>query len=527
MLGTHFSSDQLIPLLLGSGILVISILYRKKTTLSLALLVLGALVLGYFAANLNHYLVIWDEQFHALVAKNMSLTPFTPMLYSDPVLEYDSSKWHSNHIWLHKQPLFLWQMALSIKMFGTNELAVRIPSILMHAIIPLFIYKIGTRTIRKEVGYIAAFIFTVSYFPLELIVGRFATDHNDVAFLFYVTGSFWAWFEYQHTKKTKYLILLAVFSGGATLVKWLMGLLVYVLWTLSGIITYRRGFFTKENLLPIIKAGLLTFIIFAPWQIYIHSQFPLESTHELAFNGRHFFEAIEGHQGNALFHFQEGLTKLYGGGFLVPIVLIISIVILIRSCKETLHRVFILGAILFVYLFFTLAATKMISFTLIVMPFVHLAIATLIYSVVNRIPERVKRVNVRVIVMPILLCLVGYFSLNLTDFQKLHTSWKPNENNNWEGKTLERKFIQTLNDELPNKQYVIFNTNTSLSANIPIMFYTNHIAYMEIPTQDQIEKMKSDGRNIAVLRMGELPEYILEDAAILKIEVPAELRSKD
>ncbi|MFT5779662.1 MAG: hypothetical protein ACI837_002621, partial [Crocinitomicaceae bacterium] len=207
--------------------------------------------------------------------------------------------------------------------------------------------------------------------------------------------------------------------------------------------------------------------------------------------------------------------------------LILSLVVLIRKCKELLHRVFIVCAICFVYLFFTLAATKMISFTIIVMPFAHLAIAALIYFTINSVSERVKKVNVSLYLTPIVICLVGYFSLNMSALQKRHTEWKPNENNNWTGKTIEREFIQSLNDELPNKQYVIFNTNTSLAANIPIMFYTDHIAYREIPTQDQLNKIKQEGRNIAVFMMGELPDYIMEDAQILKIEIPEELRSKD
>jgi 4-amino-4-deoxy-L-arabinose transferase-like glycosyltransferase len=83
-------------------------------------------------ANLDHFLILWDEQYHALVAKNMLKNPFKPTLYPVELLDYDYRNWSANYIWLHKQPLFLWQIALSLKIFGTTELAVRLPSILLH-----------------------------------------------------------------------------------------------------------------------------------------------------------------------------------------------------------------------------------------------------------------------------------------------------------------------------------------------------------------------------------------------------------
>jgi 4-amino-4-deoxy-L-arabinose transferase len=73
-------------------------------------------------------------------------------------MNYDYTAWCCNHIWLHKQPLFLWQMALSMKIFGINEVALRIPNMLMSSMLTLFIYRIGSIWANKYVGFIAAFI---------------------------------------------------------------------------------------------------------------------------------------------------------------------------------------------------------------------------------------------------------------------------------------------------------------------------------------------------------------------------------
>ena len=184
----YFTTNQFLPLVISLLILICSILYYNinRTKSSLILLFLGSLGLGYFIANLDPFLILWDEQYHALVAKNLIANPLKPTLYSTPLLEYDYKNWTANHIWLHKQPLFLWQIALSLKLFGINTLAVRIPSILLHAILALMIFRIGKISNSERVGYYGALFFTVAYYPLELVSARFSTDHNDLSFLFYI-----------------------------------------------------------------------------------------------------------------------------------------------------------------------------------------------------------------------------------------------------------------------------------------------------------------------------------------------------
>src|SRR4051812_1318969 len=92
------------------------------------LTVLG-LALRCYMAGLDPFLHEWDECFHALVARNMMDHPLVPMLRKGQLLPYDYQQWVGNTVWLHKQPLFLWQMALSMKLFGVSEFALRLPSI--------------------------------------------------------------------------------------------------------------------------------------------------------------------------------------------------------------------------------------------------------------------------------------------------------------------------------------------------------------------------------------------------------------
>jgi len=114
-------------------------------------------------AAVDPFLQDWDERFHALVAKNLIHHPLTPMLRLDPIMAFKIEDWCCNHIWVHKQPLFLWQMALSMKLFGVNEVAMRLPSVIMGTISIYFVYDLANRWIKNiDISFVAALLFAVS-----------------------------------------------------------------------------------------------------------------------------------------------------------------------------------------------------------------------------------------------------------------------------------------------------------------------------------------------------------------------------
>ncbi len=517
---SHFSPEQITPLVFSLLLLLVSIvLQQKKQNVSLIFLFAGTLVLGYFMANLDHFLILWDEQYHALVAKNLSTNPLKPTLYAEPLLKYDHRHWTGNHIWLHKQPLFLWQIALSIKIFGATELAVRIPSIVMHAIIPLFIYRVGKIALNRNVGYYGALFFAVAYFPLELVAGRYSTDHNDIAFLFYVTASFWAWFEYQQSHQKYWLILLGLFSGGAVLVKWLMGLLVYVIWIITKTFTDKENLFRVKSYIPMVYSGMISLLVFIPWQIYTSLKYPLESSYERQLNGKHFFNAVEDHTGTFWFHFSDGLRKLYGSGDLIPFLLLLGAIILIVKIPNKTYKFFIGVSIVFVYLFFSIAATKMIAFALIVSPFIYLGLGYLIDLSTTYISDRLKLKHIGTTLNILIVAVIAFQFLNLNKIQNYHTNWKPHDNHNRIGEEKEMKFINSIDSTIGDTDYVIFNASITVNGEIPIMFYTDYIAYNFVPSKEQIKKIRDLNKKVAILDLGNLPQYIHNDKGIKILEL--------
>src|SRR6185312_9273700 len=139
-----------------------------------------------FVIYLDPFLHVWDEKFHALVARNMMGNPFKPMLVKNPLVPFDYRIWVYNHIWLHKQPLFLWQMALSMKLFGVSEFTLRYPSVLMGTLAVWLVYRICLLLTKDTKTAFTAALFTCfSCLLLEFTSGFQGMDANDIAFIFY------------------------------------------------------------------------------------------------------------------------------------------------------------------------------------------------------------------------------------------------------------------------------------------------------------------------------------------------------
>lgn len=142
------------------------------------LLFLVALGLRLWAATLDPFLNDWDEVYHAVVAQNLVAHPFTPMLFTEAALPTTTS-WAEQHIWLHKPPFFLWQMACAIKLIGAHPWAVRLPSALWTALMVPAVWRIGSLLRNERTGLVAAGLVTCSYLLQELVAGSINTDHND------------------------------------------------------------------------------------------------------------------------------------------------------------------------------------------------------------------------------------------------------------------------------------------------------------------------------------------------------------
>jgi 4-amino-4-deoxy-L-arabinose transferase-like glycosyltransferase len=136
--------------------------------------------------NLGHEdLTFFDEFFHATVARNLLKHPLLFTLYDTPSVALLDG-WNTAHVWLHKPPLAIWQIALSYCALGTTTFALRLPSVLLCAGVALITYRLAIELFRNRgVGLIAAALCALNPFVAGSVHGRYFSDHIDVALLFY------------------------------------------------------------------------------------------------------------------------------------------------------------------------------------------------------------------------------------------------------------------------------------------------------------------------------------------------------
>jgi 4-amino-4-deoxy-L-arabinose transferase len=474
---------------------------NKKASWALFALLLGTITIRLFMSNELPYLNDWDERFHALVGKNMIENPLKPTLYNHPLLPYDIKDWDKNHIWLHKEPLFLWIIGLSIKIFGVSELAVRIPSIIASCILVLISYRIGSLIRNKNTGFIAALLMSTNYFSLILCCGFMGMEHNDTLFLLFVSLSIWSWVEWIFSKNNKWIILIGIFSGGAILIKWVVGLLVYLVWFLYSFLV-EKSFFTRKNIVLIPLSLLCCLAIVVPWHIWIFSMYPQEAQLEIGL----FFTRFSKNVGqatvtNKLYYLDElKNTYTYLFLFIVP-----SLLIFIKRDKNWKILAVFMLSILFVYIFFSVASTKTPAYVYVVALLVLLFVSIGIDYISSLFCK-----NKFLIILT--LTFIAYININVTD---LVLVFQPNNTCYWGGQRKRKihntNYFKLLSSELdPKNDVVIFCKNKD---ELEVMFYTGCIAYPALDST-QINSIQNSHKNIFAFDTKELPSFVTNNKNI-------------
>jgi 4-amino-4-deoxy-L-arabinose transferase len=444
--------------------------------------------------------------------------PLKPMLFLRPVFQYDYTDWSSNHIWVHKQPLFLWLMSLSMKLFGVNEIAMRLPSALLGAVMIVMIYQIAEFwTKQKTVAFLASFIYTFSYFQLELTSGRFSLDHNDLIFTCFVTMSFWAFTQYlKHNFDLKWALSIGFFVGCAILNKWLTGFLIFGGWGIYVLFAKNEIPFLKKSV-HLLLSAMVACIVFAPWQIYILNAFPKESAWEFEFNRKHIFEVLQGHEGSMFYYF--GQLDIVYGGFLIPF-LIFGIYAALRKKEiDKTLSIAILAMIFVIYAFFSvLVKTKMPAFVFPVSGPIFILIALGLHHsfqwiksvfIKEKISERAL-LNCKICA----LMFIGFLCLKPFMIAKNRNIENENRNNEIHN----TKIYKHLETDVENN-YTIMNLKNG--GNIEMMFYKNVSAYDLFPKAEILDSLQQKGIKFAAFKSHSsqiLPQYIIEDPDILILD---------
>ncbi len=192
------------------------------------------------------HLFDWDEINFAESAREMIVSG-----------DYLSVQIDFKDFW-EKPPLFIWMQVLSMKMFGVNEFAARIPNALVGIITLLVLFHVGRKWVTEKFAFIWALIYGISFLPFVY----FKSGIIDPWFnLFIFLGIYYFLMFYQReTLSSNWSSWLksALFIGLAVLTKGPVGLLIFLM--VAGIYIMLQRFRFKMNFYH-VASWLLLFAV--------------------------------------------------------------------------------------------------------------------------------------------------------------------------------------------------------------------------------------------------------------------------
>jgi hypothetical protein len=451
--------------------------------------VAGGLVLRIFT-GLDMYLHPWDERFHALVAKHFIKHPLLPTLYDNPLLPFSIENWGGNHIWVHKQPLPMWFMAGSMSIFGINEIALRLPSIILSTIGIYLTYYIFKHLFGEREALLAAFFHSISGFVIEITAARIPTDHMDLFFFFFIEFAIFLVIVYLKTNKRYINIFIGISIGCAILCKWLPALIVVPIWLT---LVWKKDSF-KDIIINLFIILFFTTLVFLPWQIYIRSTFPVESAFENEQIFRRFTDALDGMGGGPLHYIYVVQQNI---NVFVYIPMIWFIYITFKNRKEEKYWAILIW-FLVPYIFFSFVLTKMQGYVLFVVPAIFLMMSLFFRSMVDNIRKFKYPFLIKILLAGILIYSVYYCINRVKPFEVL------NRNPKW------AQELKSLNDKIPEKKTVIFNIENQIEA----MFYSDFVVYKDLPSIKTVGELKNKGYSIYIYDKGNLPDSLSKNPEV-------------
>ena len=266
-----------------------------------------------------------------------------------------------NEYWYDKPPMYYWLVAISQKIFGFNEFAARFPASLMAAGTSIMVYIAGAKLFNERAGFWASLILTssVQFFYM----GKAAV--TDTTLLFFMTGALLSFIHKRYW-------LMYVCMAFATLTKGPIGIVfpgaIIFLYILA------MGRLDEILRMHVIRGLLLYFVIAAPWYYGMYTVHGMEFINTfLGFHNVTRFTTPE-HASRVTFWYYFPVVIL--GLFPWTGLFFMSIKSSIGESRvdDMRNLVFMHIWWFFVFFFFTVCKTKLVSYILPMWPAMALSI---------------------------------------------------------------------------------------------------------------------------------------------------------
>ena len=470
--------DLIITILFLGGLSALIYFFKQKDIRLSLFIILGIGLMMRIYLSTDQNLHNWDERYHALVAKNLGKHPLKPTLFDAPVMPVDENEWTGAHVWLSKPPVPLWTMATSIKIFGANVWAVRLPSILFSTFAIFVTFLLGKRLFGEQVAIAAAFLHAINGLVIESVAGRVSSDHVETFFIILVELAIYFVVCSLDVKKAgKYVFLAGIFTGLAFLSKWFPALIVWPIWLIAFVMS--KHFSWKNLFLYGLILVIGTAIIAVPWLIQL-SSFGDDILIRVLFA---FSETVQFHD-HPRFYFFHQIMIIFGELIYIPIMLGIYAIVKKHQANQL---IMLMCWIVIPLIAFTLGETKRHTYILISAPAFFLLIAFVANWILVTYQKTKMRWLTYGVIAALFLLPVRYMAERTKLFQeeKELSAFYQNPSN-WKDQFTE-------ND-------VVFG----LPENIDLMFFTEvGAAYKYIPNEKAILKLQKDGYQVVIYSEGE------------------------
>ena len=209
-----------------------------------------------------------DEGVHAVVAKSLLINPLKPVLIANPIPGLENIR-EFPHIFLEKPPLIFWLMAVSYKIFGVNEFAVRFIPAVFGIISILLTYVLAKQFFEKRIALLSALLLSLCQFHIKYS----RQGMLDVPLTFFSLLTLFLFIKGFNSKSSSsiFCVLAGISQGLGILTKWHAAIFPTVTILLFVCLQKKWEFlFSRKIAFYFISVVLSTL----PWLVYMYVSFP-------------------------------------------------------------------------------------------------------------------------------------------------------------------------------------------------------------------------------------------------------------
>lgn len=311
----------------------------------------------------------------------------------------------------HKPPLFYWITALSIQVFGLNEWAARLSSVLSATLIVSIVFWFLKTYVNRQTAIVAAIILASQ--PFLFGGAQYANLDMTVAAMITTTVVAAAAAALRAESGHSYRWMLATaygLAGLGFLAKGLIGVVlpggVIFFWLLG-----RRRFDIMRRLFWLPGIGILL-LVALPWMLAMQWRYPGFFDYYIVY--QHFERFLE-----------KGFNNPHPFWFYAPVLLVLTLPWSIQiwrlanktywtGGRDAAVRGLMLSWLLVILVFFSLPASKLVGYILPALaPFAFFLAEPFAIRLAGADPARGMRIFVRYLVLSITLCLAAVVTLVL------------------------------------------------------------------------------------------------------------------